>query len=203
VNVDGAANVAAAAARAGARLVHLSTDFVFDGTARRPYREEDAAQPLTPYGRTKLEGEQRALGAASGVLVVRTSLIYGGALPSPHERMVLDAIDGTREVAFFEDEFRCPVAVADLADGLLELCPQAVAGVLHVAGPESLSRLAFARAVAEAAGLPPERLRTARSADQPVPRPLNCALDCSRAQRLLGTRMRRVTEVLGQRPALT
>jgi dTDP-4-dehydrorhamnose reductase len=94
VNVDGAGHVAAAAARAGARLLHLSTDFVFDGEGRRPYREDDATRPVTEYGRTKLDAERVVIGAAPGALVVRTSLIYGGHTPSPHERMVVEALAG-------------------------------------------------------------------------------------------------------------
>ena len=96
VNVDGARNVAAAAARAGARLIHLSTDFVFDGDLARPYREDDQARPVTPYGRCKLDGERAVLEACPGALVVRTSLIYAGADPGPHERLVLGALAGTR-----------------------------------------------------------------------------------------------------------
>jgi dTDP-4-dehydrorhamnose reductase len=197
VNVDGADHVAAAAARAGARLVHLSTDFVFDGEGRRPYREDDATGPVTEYGRSKLDAERAVVRAAPGALVVRTSLIYGGETRSPHERMVAEALAGTREVTFFEDEYRSPVAVGDLAAALLELCESDAAGVLHVAGPEPVTRLAFAQAIAAAAGGNPSRLRAGRSADQPVRRPRYCALDSSRAYGMLRTRVRPVGEVLG------
>ena len=197
VNVDGAAHVAAAAALAGARLVHLSTDVVFDGEARRPYREEDATGPVTGYGQSKLEAERAVIDADPGALIVRTSLIYGGRTPSPHERMVAEALSGERDVTFFEDEYRSPVAVGDLAAALLELCETEAAGVLHVAGPEPLTRLAIARAIASAAREDPARLRAGRSADQPVRRPRYCALDSSRAYGMLRMRVRTVGEVLG------
>jgi dTDP-4-dehydrorhamnose reductase len=200
VNVDGAGHVAAAAVRAGARLVHLSTDFVFDGEGRRPYREDDATGPVNEYGRSKLDAESAVIDVAPAALIVRTSLIYGGKMPSPHERMVAEALAGEREVAFFEDEYRSPVAVGDLAAALLELCDSDAAGVLHVAGPEPVTRLAFARAIAAAAGADPDLLRAGRSADQPVRRPRYCALDSSRAYGMLRTRVRSVGEVLKVTP---
>ncbi len=196
VNVDGAVYLASAAARAGARLVHISTDFVFDGEQTRPYTEEDATGPVTDYGQSKLDAERAVTEVALGALVVRTSLIYGGQTPSPNERMVAEALSGERDVTFFEDEYRSPVAVGDLAGALLELCEADTAGVLHVAGPEPLTRLAFARAIAAAAGEDPGRLRSGRSADQRVRRPRYCALDSSRAYGMLRTRVRAVGEVL-------
>ena len=111
--------------------------------------------------------------------------------------MVHEALAGSRDVAFFEDELRSPVAVADLAGAVLELSRTPVAGVLHVAGPQAMSRLAFARAVAGADG---DKLRAARSADQPVRRPLRCVLDSSRAAALLQTRLRPASEVLADGP---
>jgi dTDP-4-dehydrorhamnose reductase len=118
VNVDGAAHVAAAAARHGARLIHLSTDFVFDGELARPYREDDPPAPVNEYGVSKLDGEHAVLETHGDALVVRTSLIYAGAGPGATERMVLNALAGRADVAFFEDELRSPVPCSDLATAL-------------------------------------------------------------------------------------
>ena len=120
-NVEGARNVATAAAAAGARLVHMSTDVVFGGDAGRPYVESDLPDPVTDYGRSKAAAEAAVLGAHPGAAVVRTSLIYGGETPSPIERAAMDAVDGTLDMAFFTDEIRCPVHVGDLAEAILEL----------------------------------------------------------------------------------
>ncbi len=196
VNVDGAAHVAASAARRGARLIHLSTDLVFDGELARPYREDDLPRPVNEYGASKLEGEQAVLEAHCDALVVRTSLIYAGADPGPHERMVLDALSGRAEVAFFEDELRSPVACGDLAAALLELAELPLRGVLHLAGSEPVSRLEFARLIAAHHGADPSLLRAARSADQAVRRPLDCVLDSSRAHRTLRSPVRGVRAVL-------
>ena len=110
--------------------------------------------------------------------------------------MVLDAARGRRDVRFFTDEIRSPIAVADLAAALLELAGRDVAGPLHLAGPEPLDRLAFGRALAAAAGLDPDRLTGGRSGDAGAVRPRYCALDSGRAAGLLQVRLRAVGEVL-------
>jgi dTDP-4-dehydrorhamnose reductase len=196
VNVEGSANVAAAAAATAARMVHLSTDFVFDGEQAAPYGEHDRPAPVTAYGQAKLDAERAVADAYPAALIVRTSLIYGGAEPGPHEQLVLDALDGRSDVGFFTDELRSPVAVPDLASALLELVAMRVAGPLHVAGPQPVSRYEFALLVAAAHGRDPAGLRAARSAELPQRRPLDCVLDSSRAQAMLATRLRGVGEVL-------
>ncbi len=195
-NVAGARNVAAAAAAIGARLVHLSTDVVFAGDAGRPYVEADPPSPVTDYGRAKAEAEAAVRLAHPAAAIVRTSLIYGGPSPSPHERAVLAAVEGASGMAFFTDEIRCPVHVSDLADAVLELAGLAYAGPLHVAGCDAVSRHGFATLVAAAGGRDPELVRGARSADLPELRPLDCRLGCARARALLSTRLRGVREVL-------
>jgi dTDP-4-dehydrorhamnose reductase len=197
-NVDGAVNVAAAAARAGARLLHLSTDLVFDGTAGRPYREDDPAEPSLDYGRSKATAERRVLEAHPGALLVRTSLIYGGEELSGHERRILDTADGRADLAFFTDELRCPVRVGDLAAALLVLAGTDARGPLHVAGADGVSRYEFACLVAEAHGRRSDHLRSATSAEAAQERPRDCRLDCTRASRLLGGALPGVRRVLGR-----
>ena len=183
-NVEGSAAVARAAASAGARLVHLSTDVVFDGRAGRPYREGDAPSPCTDYGRSKAEAERRVAEADPAALIVRTSLIYGGpgVAPSKHELAAVDPANG-----FYVDEIRSPVQVGDLAWALLELVATDLAGPLHVAGADDVSRAEFAELVAR---------RPVRRLPAPPDRPLNCALDSTRARGLLAARLRGVREVL-------
>ena len=180
---DGAVNVAAAAA--GARLVHLSTDVVFDGEKGAPYVEEDEPTPLTDYGRAKADAERAVLAEHPGALVVRTSLIYGGARPGPQELLAADPA-----ASFFTDEVRCPIQVGDLADALIELAASDVSGVLHVAGADRLSRHEFAELLAGRA------VRAATTADAGVVRPRDCSLAIDRARGLLCTRLRGAREVL-------
>jgi dTDP-4-dehydrorhamnose reductase len=195
VNVDGAAHVAAAAARAGARLVHLSTDVVFGGREDRPLREDDPVDPVTDYGRAKAAAETAVAAACPAALIVRTSLLYTGppGPPSPHEELAVAAARGERPATFFADELRCPIQVGDLAAALLELAGAHDAGILHVAGADTVDRHTFATLVAEAWGVPAGALVAGPA---PPDRPRACALDTGRARRRLATRLRGVREVL-------
>ena len=197
VNVEGTRAVAAAASAAGARLVHISSDLVFPGSGTRALTEDDEPGPVTPYGASKLEAERLC---PPDALIVRTSLIYGGPEPAAQERMVLDVADGVRDMAFFTDELRCPIAVADLAAAVLELAELAAdrahpppTGPLHVAGADALSRLDFARLVCARHGRDPAVLRGASAGPD---RPKHIVLDCSRARALLRVRLRGAREVL-------
>jgi dTDP-4-dehydrorhamnose reductase len=185
ITVAGAENVARAARAVGARLVHLSTDVVFDGRKGAPYVEDDPPSPVTRYGRDKAEAEELVLAAHPDALVVRTSLIYGGPgeTASKHELAVRDP-----GATFYEDEIRCPVQVGDLAAALLELAAGDLAGPLHVAGPDALSRAELAELVT---GGPVDR------GPAPPDRPLDCSLDSSRARSLLATELRGARAVLG------
>ena len=192
--LDGAAAVAEAAAAVGARLVHVSSDVIFDGTKRSPYTEEDPPSPITDYGRAKADAERAVRAAHPGALVVRTSLIYGGREPGRHERLAWEAAEGRGAMTFFEDELRSPVLVEDLAGALLELAGRDEAGILHVAGPDAVSRYEFARLLARRHDLSDERIPSTRLADSGLVRPANCALDSSRARALLRTPPRGVLE---------
>jgi dTDP-4-dehydrorhamnose reductase len=183
VNTEGSENVARAAAAVGARLVQLSTDVVFDGRKGAPYVEDDSPSPVTDYGRAKAEAERRVAAAHPGAVLVRTSLLYGGAAPSKHELAAHDP-----EFTFFTNEIRSPVRVTDLAEALLELAQLDVRGPLHLAGPDNVSRAEFAELI---------RRAPVRSAPAPESRPLDCSLDSSRARALLRTRLRGVREALG------
>jgi dTDP-4-dehydrorhamnose reductase len=181
--VDGSDNVARAACAVAARLLHVSTDVVFDGRKGSPYVEEDALSPCTHYGRAKAEAEARVAAAHPQGLIVRTSLLVGGPghSPSKHEQAALDPT-----MAFFADEIRSPIQVGDLAAALLELAPLDVSGPLHVAGADALSRADLAELVAG---------RPVRRAPAPPGRPLDCSLDSSRARALLRTELRGVRTV--------
>ena len=175
-NVDGSAAVASAAA--GRRLVHLSSDVVFDGRRGR-YREEDRPEPVGDYGRSKAEAERRVAALHPAATVVRTSLLYGGREPGPQERL---AREGTR---FFVDEIRCPVRVGELAAAILELLGLDHSGPLHLGGADAVNRYDFALLL----GADPSRIERAHTSPD---RPADVSLDSSRAAALLRTRLRGV-----------
>ena len=186
VIVDGSAAVADACASAGARLVHISTDVVFDGTLGRPYVEDDEPSPITGYGQSKLAAERAVAQRCPGAAIVRTSLIYGGPgrEPSRHEQ---DALDG--EMAFFTDELRSPVHVGDLATAVLGLVDDtSIAGLVHLGGGDHVSRYEFARLVVAARGGDPEGVRSASFREMGLNRPADCRLASTRAQPLRGVR---------------
>lgn len=189
VNVGGAAAVARAARAAGARLVHVSSDVVFAGDVDRPLREDDEPAPVSEYGRAKAAAEAAVAAACPDAVLVRTSLVYGGSEPSTYE---LAALDPTQ--TFYADEVRCPVVAGDLAAALVELAALPdVSGPLHVAGPDALTRLEFARLIVATRGGDPAAVR---SGTRPPDRPGDLRLDCSRARSLLRARLRGAREVL-------
>lgn len=183
VNVEATAALVALSHDIGARFIYASTDMVFDGE-QAPYREVDATEPGTYYGRTKLEGECHVL-AYPRTLVARLPLLYGlpevSREPTFFETMLKALRSGT-PVRLFEDEHRTPLWLDDAARACSRLADSDVTGVLHVAGPESLSRLEMGRLVAAAISCSTEPIVATRRADHPSvePRPRDLSLDCTR-----------------------
>ena len=185
--VDGTAAVARAAHAVGARVIHVSSDALFAGRPT-PYTERDVPDPVHDYGRAKAAAEEAVASLAPGGVVVRTSLLYGGA-DSPPVRTVLDALraPAASTMRFFVDEVRSFVHVDDVARALVALVELDVAGPLHVAGPHGVSRYDFARSVCAAYGLAhrsPRAGSLAALADSGR-RPGCVVLDCSQAAALV------------------
>jgi dTDP-4-dehydrorhamnose reductase len=192
---DGAANVALAAARAGARLVHLSTDALHGGRPT-PYLDNDPPTPVHTYGAAKAAAETAVAAIDPSAALIRTSLIIGDDR-SKQVTLALDLATGRRSGALFSDEIRCPIAVQDLAAAVLELAGSGYAGLLNVAGPEALSRAELGRLIARSHGLDPSRIPTSTIAEGGLgPRPADVRLDSTRAAALLTTRLRPASETL-------
>lgn len=199
--VDGSANVARAATRHGARLVHLSTDALFAGR-REPYTEADTPDPVHDYGRWKTEAEREVAGHCPSAVLVRTSLMYLGDGTSPCELDVRRVLEGGSSMRFFTDEIRCFTHVDDVAAAVLRLAdPQhptasGVTGPLHVAAAEPIDRASFARLVAARSGFDPAAVPTSTIADSRLVRPARVVLDVGAATRL-GITCRNVSATLG------
>jgi dTDP-4-dehydrorhamnose reductase len=184
VNAAGPGHLGAACARAGARLIHISTDYVFDGdfgdAAPRPYEPGEATRPLSVYGRTKLDGENAVLAASPEALVVRTAWVYTGAAGgSDFVAVMRDKAAGSGAVEVVDDQVGSPTYVGDLADALLALARAwPAARVLHAANSGAASRFEQARAVFTALGADPQRVAPVSSAARPRPaaRPAYSAL---------------------------
>jgi dTDP-4-dehydrorhamnose reductase len=171
--------VAAAAAAAGAHLLVLSTDYVFDGEAG-PYREVDPVRPLSVYGQSKLGGERAAAAACPDLCVARTSVLYGvapGVRPS-FVVWLVNELSAGRPVTVVDDQTGSPTLADDLALLLLDLSARRTAGVFHTAGPEWLNRYDFAVRIAAAFALDAGLIRRGATAGlrQPAPRPRHSGL---------------------------
>jgi dTDP-4-dehydrorhamnose reductase len=179
VNGDGAGHVAAAAAEAGALLVHLSSDYVFDGEAREPYAEDAPTGPRSAYGRSKLAGERAVAGGRSAI--VRSSWLFG-----PHGRNFVDTmrrIGAERdEVAVVDDQIGCPTYTGHLAHALVAVAERELTGVLHVAGAGRCSWFDLAVATFAETGIDC-LVRPQATADlgRPAPRPAFSALASTRS----------------------
>jgi dTDP-4-dehydrorhamnose reductase len=162
------------------RLVHVSTDYVFAGTAQRPYREDDEPGPRTAYGRTKLAGERAVAAAGGDAVVVRTAWVYA-AHGTNFVRTMLRLTQGDEPIRVVDDQTGTPTWARDLAEGLLELAGRDVGGLLHATNAGSTTWWGLARLVFELAGADPERVRPVTSAEfpRPAPRPAYSVLDTS------------------------
>jgi dTDP-4-dehydrorhamnose reductase len=196
VNRDGAANVARAARASGIQLLHLSTDYVFDGTKAGSYVEDDAIAPLGTYGRSKAEGEAAVQVEAPDAVIARTAWVYG--LEGANFVKTMLRLGADRDVLrVVNDQRGCPTFADDLAEALLsiaEKCAPRAAGTYHLAAAGQTTWFDFARKIfAEAArfGRPVPRVESITTNEYPTParRPANSVLDCTKAKRVFGVEL--------------
>jgi len=185
INVAGTANVADACAQQGARLVHLSTEYVFDGRAG-PYGEDDPPNPLGVYARTKLDSEREVAARCPRWAVARTTVLYGYA-PNVRPNFVLwllDQLARGRRVRVVADQIGSPTLADNLAEMVVALAIAGARGVYHTVGASRLDRYAFARLAAEVFGLDADLIEPVTTAElrQPAPRPLAAGLSVARFQ---------------------
>ncbi len=189
----GARNIAEAAARGGARLIHLSTDVVFDGRSA-PYAEDDPPRPIHEYGRAKARAE-RIVAQVDNHVIVRTSLIYGLQQMDHGTAWLARALQQGKPATLFVDQLRNPVWVASLSAACLELAAADYRGILHVAGGQVLSRAQFGLRMLRWWGIT-ERQTLRLGPGDGARWPADCTLDISRARRLLATPLPGVDQVL-------
>jgi dTDP-4-dehydrorhamnose reductase len=187
VNADGAEGVAIACREAGANLVHLSTDYVFDGLAQRPYREDDPAEPINAYGHSKLEGERRVMAAHPMACVVRSAWLFGPGRPSFVDKLLVLAREGA-VLKVVTDQVGSPTYTHDLAPVLVELGKRGVRGIIHAVNLGQASRYELARQALSMAGLDQDLVKPAVSSDFNLPagRPAYSVMDGRRLARLRG-----------------
>jgi dTDP-4-dehydrorhamnose reductase len=188
VNRDGAVNVAVAAKKVGARLVFLSSDYVFDGTKTTPYEIDDARNPQSVYGRTKAEAEVRLLELMQDCCIARTSWLFGiGGKCFPDTILKLAASRPALDVV--NDQRGCPTYSVDLAGAIVQLCRKDASGIVHVTNAGDCTWFEFAQDIISGAGLATVvRPVSSQQMARPAPRPSYSVLSATRL-RALGIEM--------------
>lgn len=195
VNRDGAANLANVCNHFDISLFHLSTDYVFDGKAKRPYREDDSTNPLGIYGHSKLEGEEAIRSRLEKHIIVRTSWLFGAQGPN-FVKSILRLARVQEELRIVSDQYGCPTWTGDLGDALVAMIGQIFRngkstewGTYHLCGGDLTTWYEFARAIVKKGRLR-EKMRAVRvlpiaTSDYPTPaqRPKRSVLDCNKIHR--------------------
>lgn len=188
LNAEAPGFVAGLCADGGSRLVYFSTEYVFDGR-NGPYSETDPVSPISVYGRTKLEGEQRVLARLKDALSIRTTVVYSYARGGNNFIMqLMDKGGRGEEMKVPGDQYSNPTYAPELAGFVLELALSGKSGVYNVAGADRLNRYEFALKACEAFGLKNNFLKPVSTADlkQAAPRPLNAGLKMDKLRAALG-----------------
>jgi dTDP-4-dehydrorhamnose reductase len=200
VNAFGAGAIASAAARLGVPLVHLSTDYVFDGSKDTPYAERDPTGPTGAYGASKLAGEQAVLQMHPNSVVLRTAWVYSPS-GSNFVKTMLRVAQSRDEVRVVGDQLGNPTSASDIADAVLAIITNLVRrgepelrGVFHMSGCGDTSWAGFAREILDISaevGGPTAEVVPITTEEYPTPakRPANSRLDCSKLERLHGRRL--------------
>lgn len=189
VNVVGVENLIEAARKVGARLIHISTDYVFDGT-HGPYSEDDKPNPISYYGKSKLASENAVRIAGIAYTILRTILVYGNGIGvrDNFPLWVIKSLNAAKTIRCSEDQISNPTHVNDLAFAAVKGFELNRDGIYHICGNERVSRYQFAVRTAEAFGLDPGLIQRVKSADlnQTAARPLVTGFVTLKAQTEIG-----------------
>jgi len=188
VNSQGPGNLARAARTAGARLVHVSTDYVFDGEGKRPYKEDDPRAPINAYGMSKAEGEDRVMAEGRDFIIVRTSWLFG---PNGKNFVstILDLSRKVQELRVVDDQRGSPTYTFHLARALLNLALRDASGVYHFSSSGECTWYEFAREILALSGINDCKVVpvAAKEFPRPARRPRYSVLDTRRYRMLTGT----------------
>lgn len=184
----------------GCRMIHVSTDFIFDGTAG-PYKEKDAPNPLSEYGRSKLEGERIVIESGVPYAIARTMLVYGVVADMSRSNIVLwakGALERGEQINVVDDQFRSPTLSEDLAEGVILMTMKDKSGVYHISGPETLSIFEMVQHIADFWSLDKSLIHPtdSQTLNQAAKRPPRTGFIILKAQTELGYKPRTFSEGL-------
>lgn len=200
INVTATKNIAEIAAALGSKLVHISTDQLFDGTA--PWRSErDHPAPLNVYGETKLAAEKKVMESSSEALIVRTNFFgWGTKKRESFSDWILNGLGRREKLTMFTDVFFTPILINQLAEVIFSLVEGGASGVYHVAGSERVSKHEFALRVAEVFGYSNENISgtSVAGASLKARRPSDMSLNCEKTEAFLNIKMPTIAEGLNR-----
>jgi dTDP-4-dehydrorhamnose reductase len=201
INVEGTRNIAKACRKVNAKLVAISTDYVFDGE-KGWYTEEDKPNPISYYGLTKLEGEKQVINYCKNYAILRTSVVYGWhPWKQNFATWVINKLKQQQEITIVEDHYNTPTLADNLAEMAVEVAEKDLQGVYHASGNERISRYKFAEQIAGTFGLNSDLIKPIKMsqvAAWTAKRPRDSSLDTNKIQKQLKTKPLNITEGLNK-----
>ena len=187
-HVDITNDVCLACSKTDSKLVHFSTDAVFDGKLARKYTEDDIPNPVNYYGKTRLIAEKIVLDSSENNVILRTAVIYGWHMRSRFTNWIIQSLQENKIVDPFTDQYNTPTLVDDLAKAILKIIEMDVSGLYHAVGKTCLSRYEFALLLANKFGLNRNLIQpvTCQQKKQDAPRPPRSCLDGSKLEKTIG-----------------
>lgn len=199
INVTAVGQLAFRCEASDARLIHISTDFVFNGEKGQLYTEEDTPDPVNYYGATKLKGETRVAELCNNYAIARVEVVYGAALPGQHGnilQLVADRLRNNDEVRVVSDQWRTPTYVGDVSQGIEKLIEHPNSGIYHICGPDCFSIADIAFRVADALNLDYSLIMPVptKLMGEATPRPRYSGMSIAKAQAELGYQPHKLEE---------
>jgi len=200
-NVEGARNIAIACSEVGAKLVYISTDYVFDGE-KGNYKEQDKPNPINYYGVTKLEGENQVIQHCKKYAILRTSVLYGWhPWKKNFATWTINQLKQNEEITVVEDHYNTPTLADNLAEITTETVKKDLQGLYHASGSQRISRYEFARQIAKTFRLDPSLIKPIKMSQLTAwtaKRPRDSSLNTSKIQKQLKTKPLNITEGLNR-----
>jgi dTDP-4-dehydrorhamnose reductase len=201
INADGTRNIAEACQKVNAKLVYISTDYVFDGE-KGLYNEEDKPNPVNYYGLTKLEGEKKVIEYCMNYAILRTSVLYGWhQWKQNFATWIINKLKQQQEITVVEDHYNTPTLADNLAEMAVEVAEKDMRGLYHASGRERISRFEFAKQIARTFDLNSDLIKPVKMSQLTAwiaKRPRDSSLNTSKIQKQLKTKPLNITEGLNK-----
>ena len=201
INVEGTRNIAEACQKVGAKLVYISTDYVFDGE-KGLYDEEEKPNPVNYYGLTKFEGEKQVIEHCKNYAILRTSVLYGWhPLKQNFATWVINQLKQDKEINVADDHYNTPTLADNLAEMAVEVAEKDLRGLYHASGRERISRYEFAKQIAKTYNLNAELVKPVKMSQLTVwiaKRPKDSSLNTGKIQKQLKTKPLNIAEGLNK-----